>query len=56
MSMMSSSLRWLGWDMNTRAAIFLIVTTSFTESYGLMKMFLTEFKIEGIVAVTIKGR
>ena len=33
-----------------------IVTTSSTEPYGLMKIFLTVFKIEGIVALTIKGR
>ena len=46
-------------DMNTRAAIFYtrhIVTTSSTESYSLMKLFLTVFKTERIVAVTIKGR
>ena len=33
-----------------------IVMTSSTEPYGLMKIFLTEFKIKGIVALTIKGR
>ena len=33
-----------------------IVTTSSTELYSLMKIFLTVFKIEGIIALTIKGR
>ena len=33
-----------------------IVTTSSTEPYSLMKIFLTVFKIEGIVALTIKER
>ena len=33
-----------------------IVTTSSTEPYILMKIFLTVFKIEGIVALTIKKR
>ena len=33
-----------------------IVTTSSTELYSLTKIFLTVFKIEGIVALTIKGR
>ena len=33
-----------------------IVTISPTELYSLMKIFLTVFKIEGIVALTIKGR
>ena len=46
--------------MNTKAAIFFhtkhIVTTSSTEPYGLIKIFLTVFKIEGIVALIIKGR
>ena len=45
--------------MNTRAAIFYtqdIATTSSTEPCSLMKIFLTVFKIEGIVALTIKGR
>ena len=32
------------------------VTISSTELYSLMKLFLTVFKIEGIVALTIKGR
>ena len=39
--------------------IFFIVlhyTTSCTELYSLMKIFLMIFKIEGIVALTIKGR
>ena len=49
-----------GEDMNTRAAIFFytrhIGMTSSTEPYSLMKIFLTVFKIEGIVALTIKGR
>ena len=33
-----------------------IVTTSSTDPYNLMKIFLTVFKIEGIVALTIKER
>ena len=33
-----------------------IVTTSSTEPYSPMKILLTVFKIEGIVALTIKGR
>ena len=33
-----------------------IITTTSTEPYSLMKIFLTLFKIEGIVALTIKGR
>ena len=33
-----------------------IVTTSSTKPFSLMKLFLTVFKIEGIVALTIKGR
>ena len=33
-----------------------IVTTSSTEPYSLMKIFLTVFKIKGIVALTIKGK
>ena len=32
-----------------------IVTISSTELYSLMKIFLIVFKIEGIVASTIKG-
>ena len=32
-----------------------IVTTSSTEPYSLMKIFLTAFKIECIVALPIKG-
>ena len=42
--------------MNTRAAVFFIVTTSSTEPYSLIKISLTVFKIEGIVALTIKER
>ena len=49
-----------GGDMNTRAAIFFytrhIGMTSCTEPYSLMKIFLMLFKIEGIEALTIKGR
>ena len=45
-----------GEDMNTRATIFFytrhIGMTSSTDPYSLMKV----FKIEGIVALTIKGR
>ena len=33
-----------------------IVTISSTELYSLMKIFLMVFKIEGIVAITIKGK
>ena len=33
-----------------------IVTTSSTEPYSHMKIFLMVFKIEDIVALTIKGR
>ena len=33
-----------------------IVTTSSTEPYSLMKIFVVVFKIEGIVALTIEGR
>ena len=33
-----------------------IVTASSTEPYSLMKIFLTVFKTEGIVALTIIGR
>ena len=33
-----------------------IVTTFTIERYSLMKIFLTVFKIEGIVALAIKGR
>ena len=47
--------------MNITAAIYIlytrhIVTTSSTKPYSLMKIFLTVFKIEGIVALTIKGK
>ena len=48
---------WGGGDMNTRAAIFYRQDTlSWPAPYNLMKIFLTVFKIEGIVALTIKGR
>ena len=47
-------------DMNTKAAIYFytrhIVTASSAEPDDLMKIFLMVFKIEGIVALTIKGR
>ena len=33
-----------------------IVAISSTEPYSLIKIFLTVFKIDGIVALTIKGR
>ena len=43
-----------------RAPIFFytrhIVTITSTEPYSLMKIFLMVFKIEGIVAVIIKGK
>ena len=46
--------------MNTRATIFFctrhIIPTSSIESCSLMKIFLTVFKIECMVALTIKGR
>ena len=48
-------------DMYMRAAIFVIHDTmsrpthSTTELYSLVKIFLMVFKIEGIVALTIKG-
>ena len=55
--------RGQGEDMNTRGAIFFIYKThchdllkTSTELYSLMKLFLTVLKIEGIVALTIKGR
>ena len=38
--------------LNTRH----IVTTSSTEPYSLMKIYLTVLKKEGLVALTIKGR
>ena len=48
-------VKWL-WDMNTRAAIFYyfrhVVMTSSTKPFSLMII----FKIEGIVALTIKER
>ena len=34
----------------------IVVSTSSTEPYSLMKIFLTVFKIEGIVALTIKEK
>ena len=47
-------------DMNTRAAISFytrhIGMTSSTEPYSLMKIFLTVFKIGGLVALTIRRR
>ena len=33
-----------------------VVTTSSTERYSLLKIFLTVFKTDGIVALTIKGK
>ena len=45
----------MGYEHKSRH-IFYCHDLIFAESYGLMKMFLTEFKIEGIVALTIKGR
>ena len=42
--------------MNTRAVVFFIVTTSSTEPYSHIKISLTVFKIEGIVALSIKER
>ena len=33
-----------------------VVTISSTELYSLMKIFLTVFKIEGAVALIVKGR
>ena len=46
--------------MNTRAAIFYTqdrhIVTSSKEPYSLMKIFQTVFKIQGIVALTIKGK
>ena len=45
-------------NMRDRPHIFIhdIVTISSTELYSLMKIFLMVFKIEGIIALTIKGR
>ena len=49
-----------GEDITTRVAIFFytrhIIMTSFTEPNSLMKVFQTVFKIEGFVALPIKGR
>ena len=46
-------------DMNTKPPYFIRKThchISSTEPYSLMKIFLTVFKTECIVALTIKGR
>ena len=47
-----------GYEHKSRHILYIrhIVTTSSTEPYSFMKIFLTEFKIEDIVALTIKGR
>ena len=47
-----------GYEQKSRHILYTrhIVTTSSTESYSLMKIFLTVFKIEGIEALTIKER
>ena len=47
-----------GYEHKSRHTLYTrhIVTTSSTELYSLMKIFLTVFKIEGIVALIIKGR
>ena len=49
-----------GDDMSTRGAIFIYKTYChdlfYTQPYSLVKLFLTVFKIEGTVALTIKGR
>ena len=47
-----------GYEYKSRRIFYTrhIVTNSSTEPYSLMKIFLTVFKIEGIVALTIKGR
>ena len=49
---------WGGYEHKSRHILYTrhIVTTSSTELYNLMKIFLTVFKIEGIVALTIKER
>ena len=51
--------RGRGRGMNTRAVIFFYtrhtVTSSSKEPYSLMKIFIRVFKIEGIVALNIKG-
>ena len=45
------------YEHNSRHILYTrhIVTTSSTEQQSLMKIFLTVFKIEGIVAISIKG-
>ena len=45
------------YEHNSRHILYTrhIVTTSPTEQQSLMKIFLTVFKIEGIVAISIKG-
>ena len=47
-----------GYEYNSRHILYIrhIVTTSSTEPYSLIKIFLTELKTEGIVAFKIKGR
>ena len=47
-----------GYEHKSRHILYTshIVTTSSKEPYNLMKIFQTVFKIEGIVAKTIKGR
>ena len=47
-----------GYDYKSRYILYKrhIVMTSSTEPYSLMKIFLTVFKIEVIVALTIKGK
>ena len=47
-----------GYEHKSRHILYTrhIVTTSSTEPYSLMKIFLTVFQMEGIVALTIKGR
>ena len=47
-----------GYDYKSRYILYTrhIVMTSSTEPYSLMKIFLTVFKIEVIVALTIKGK
>ena len=47
-----------GYEHNSRQILYTrhIVTTSSTEPYSLMNIFLAVFNIEDIVASTIKGR
>ena len=47
-------MAWVGYEYKSRH-IFIVMTSS-TEPYSFMKIFITVFKIEGIVALTIKGR